>query len=189
MLDKQKRVHVFGPGRDAVHHWTQDAPGQAVYFQPLDGLPQPGGQPGATLAPDGSITVVYRTPAAVQPVVHTFTPPDVGGDAQQTAADIDAKSMKSSTLKHFEGYGPIGAQTLAVRGSKDSVMMLGRAINGGVQLQDGTSPSATPLRSPAKFVPVGTVSLLADADQKLCVVGMGPEAMPWIWRPKPGEHT
>ncbi|KOG47813.1 hypothetical protein ADK38_45795, partial [Streptomyces varsoviensis] len=58
MLDKQQRVHVFAPGRDSVHHWTQDAPGKEVYFQPLDGLPQPGGQAGATLAPDGSITVV-----------------------------------------------------------------------------------------------------------------------------------
>ncbi|MFH8985232.1 PIG-L family deacetylase [Streptomyces varsoviensis] len=189
MLDKQQRVHVFAPGRDSVHHWTQDAPGKEVYFQPLDGLPQPGGQAGATLAPDGSITVVYRTPAAVQPVVHTFTPPELGGDAQQTAADVAARSMKSSTLQHFDGYGPIGTHTLPVRGSKDSVMMLGRATNGGVQLQDSTSPSATPLRAPDKFVAVGTVSLLADADQKLCVVGMGPDAVPWIWRPKPASHT
>ncbi|MBB5937368.1 PIG-L family deacetylase [Streptomyces zagrosensis] len=181
-VDRQQRVHVFAAGHDTVHHWTQDAPGEPVYFQPLTGLPQPSHQPGVALAPDGALTVVYRAPAAVRPVAYRFTPP-AGADARRAA--IDAAALRSTPLRHFDGYGPIGAGAVAVRGGKDTVVLVGRAEDGTVQAQRGISGAAAPRRAPAGWLPVGTSALATGLDQQVCVVGMGAGADPWVWRPHP----
>lgn len=169
VLDGEQRVHVFGTGRDTVHHWTQDEPGKPVRYAPLKGLPQPGGLPGAALGPEGALALVYRSPAAVEPVVHTFTP--------------GSEEMRSAELQNFAGYGPLSAHTLAVRGGQDAVMVLGRAVNGEIQLIDGSGDSE-PVRSDARLVPVGTSTMTTDAGHQLCVAGMSPDARPWIWRPE-----
>ncbi|MFE5873321.1 PIG-L family deacetylase [Streptomyces roseifaciens] len=169
VLDGEQRVHVFGTGRDTVHHWTQDEPGEPVRYAPLKGLPQPGGLPGAALGPEGALALVYRSPAAVEPVVHTFTP--------------GSEEMRTAELPNFAGYGPLSAHTLAVRGGQDAVMVLGRAVNGEIQLIDGSGDSE-PVRSDAKLVPVGTSAMTTDAGHRLCVAGMSPDARPWIWRPE-----
>ncbi|MCC3766239.1 PIG-L family deacetylase [Streptomyces sp. UNOC14_S4] len=168
-LDGDKRVHVFGTGRDTVHHWSQEKPGDPVRAMPLKGLPQPGGLPGATLGPDGRLAVVYRTPEAAAPSVYRFKP---GSD------DVD-----TSELKSFDGYGPLDAHTLAVRGGNDTVMVLGRAIDGKVQVVDASSGDASPQVSPDSYRAVGTAAVLTDAGHQLCVVGVAPDAAPWVWRP------
>ncbi|MEV5376902.1 PIG-L family deacetylase [Streptomyces nondiastaticus] len=172
VLDENKRVHVFGTGRDTVHHWTQEEPGKPVQYAPLKGLPQPGGLPGAALGPEGALTLVYRSPAAVQPTVGTFTPGSDGtGD------------VRTTELQDFAGYGPLAAHTLAARGGKDAVMVLGRAVNGEIQLTDASGDSET-VHSDAKLVPVGTSAMTTDAGHQLCVAGMSPDARPWLWRPE-----
>ncbi|MBT2382579.1 PIG-L family deacetylase [Streptomyces sp. ISL-11] len=170
LLDHDKRVHVFGEGRDTVHHWTQDEPGKPVRHQPLKGLPQPGGLPGAALGPDGAVAVVYRAPAAVNPVVYGFTP--------------GSEDVRTTELTDFAGYGPLAALTRPVRGEPDTVMVLGRAVNGEMQLTDAQAPDAEPLRLSGPLVPVGTSGLAMDAGHQVCVVGMSPDATPWIWRPE-----
>ncbi|MEU7107262.1 PIG-L family deacetylase [Streptomyces sp. NPDC046215] len=176
VLDARQRVHVFGEGRDTVHHWTQDEPGKPVRHQPVKGLPQPGGLPGAALGPDGELALVYRTPATLQPAVYRFAP---GPD--DSAGDFG--DIATTELQDFAGYGPLAAHTLAARGGKDTVMVLGRALNGEIQLTDGGQSDAELVRSPGKLVPVGTSGILTDAGHRLCVVGMSPDAAPWIWRP------
>ncbi|MFD0383023.1 PIG-L family deacetylase [Streptomyces stramineus] len=146
VLDARQRVHVFGEGRDTVHHWTQDEPGKPVRHQPVKGLPQPGGLPGAALGPDGELALVYRTPATLQPAVYRFAP---GPD--DSAGDFG--DIATTELQDFAGYGPLAAHTLAARGGKDTVMVLGRALNGEIQLTDGGQSDAELVRSPASWCP------------------------------------
>ncbi|MFE5161506.1 PIG-L family deacetylase [Streptomyces sp. NPDC056697] len=167
LLDAEGRVHVLASGRDTVHHWAQEWAGGPVALRPPTGLPRPGGDPpAAAVAPDGSLALVYRTPAATVPAVHGAT---------------------SLTVRHFEGYGAIAAHTVAEpsgrRGAK-TLLLVGRDLGGEVQVQYGTGPDARPLRSPGHLIPVGAPALLADnGRQGVCVVGMAPDATPWIWRP------
>ncbi|MEU3964737.1 PIG-L family deacetylase [Streptomyces buecherae] len=182
VLDAEHRVHVFAAGHDTVHHWSQDAPGEPLSFRPLIGLPQPGHQPGVVPAPDGSLTVVYRAPAAVRPVAYRFVPGS-GGAARRPA--VDTAAPHATPLREFDGYGAIGAGVLAARGGGDTVVLLGRATDGRVQIQKGLTNGAAPVRAPAGPLPVGTSALVAGVDQQVCVAGMGAGAAPWVWQPHP----
>ncbi|MFI9239706.1 PIG-L family deacetylase [Streptomyces sp. NPDC053079] len=173
-LDKQSRVHVFGAGRDTVHHWSQEAPGRPVRHMPLKGLPGPGGdQVGAALGQDGALTVVYRTPATAEPAAFRL-----GQDAVEQSA--------GAGLRGFSGYGALAAATLPRRGGRDSLMVLGRGMTGGIQLVDAESGDS-PVRPPRDIPAVGTSTLVTDASHRLCAVGLGPDAAPWVWRPAPGS--
>ncbi|MDX3226505.1 PIG-L family deacetylase [Streptomyces sp. ME19-01-6] len=165
LLDRRARVHVVAAGRDTVHHWAQDRPGGPVMLRPLAGLPVPGEQPGAAPSPDGSIALVYRPPAGAVPYLHS------GGT--------------SVPLRHFEGYGLVTAHALAASGGRQGpLLLLGRDLNGDVQVQYGTTPAAKPLRPTSRLVPVGAPALLAGEGGEVRVVGMSPGATPWIWRPR-----
>ncbi|TVL93628.1 PIG-L family deacetylase [Streptomyces sp. SAJ15] len=168
LVDREGRIHVFGGGRDTVHHWSQDSPGGPVFARPLTGLPRPGNQPGAALAPDGSVAVVYRAPATAQPAVHTV---------------LSAHAPGETPLRFFEGYGPVTAHTVRA-GGRDTLLLLSRAMDGEVQLRYGTKPGTRPLRSPGHLVPVGAPTLLPGDEAHVAVVGMSPAATPWIWRPQ-----
>ncbi|MFI9203653.1 PIG-L family deacetylase [Streptomyces sp. NPDC053048] len=175
-LDRQQRVHVFGVGRDTVHHWSQEAPDKPVRHMPLKDLPGPGGdRVGAALGPDGALTVVYRTPATAEPAAFRLT--EDGSSAERTAG---------SGLRGFAGYGAIGAVTVPRRGRKDSLMVLSRAVSGEIQLADAEDGDS-PVRPSRALVPVGSPALLTDASHRLCAVGLGPDATPWVWRPAPGS--
>ncbi|MEU7134529.1 PIG-L family deacetylase [Streptomyces sp. NPDC046261] len=175
-LDRQQRVHVFGAGRDTVHHWSQEAPGGPVRHMPLRGLPGPGGdQVGAALGQDGALTVVYRTPATAEPTAYRLA--QDGAGAEQTAG---------SGLRGFPGYGALAAATLPRRGGRDSLMVLGRGMNGAIQLIDAESGDS-PVRPPRDIATVGTSTLVTDASHRLCAVGLSPDATPWVWRPAPGS--
>ncbi len=179
VLDGEHRVHVFAAGHDTVHHWSQDAPGEPLSFQPLIGLPRPGHQPGVVLGSDGSLTVVYRAPAAARPVAYRFTPTS-GGRASRPGL-----APHATPLREFDGYGAIGAGVLAARGGKETVVLLGRATDGRVQTQQGLTSGAAPVRAPARPLPVGTSALFTGVDQQVCVAGMGGGSAPWICRPHP----
>ncbi|MEU4890747.1 PIG-L family deacetylase [Streptomyces sp. NPDC044780] len=175
LLDAEGRVHVLAPGRDTVHHWAQERTGGPVTLRPPTGLPRPGGDPlGAAMAPDGTLALVYRAPAATVPAVH--------GDTTRTAR----------TVRHFEGYGAIAAHTVAQptgRREARTLLLLGRDLGGEVQVQYGTGPDARPLRSPGHLIPVGAPALLAEDRQGVHVVGVAPDATPWIWRPHPTSRA
>lgn len=174
-LDKQGRVHVFGVGRDTVHHWSQDDTGKPVHEMPLKGLPGPGGDPvAAALGSDDALTVVYRTPEAVAPSAYRLT----GGE--------NTSQANGAGLPGFAGYGPLAACTVPRRGGKDALMLLGRAMNGEIQLAD-TDSGDSPVHAPSQYVPVGTTALTTDAAHRLTAVGLAPDATPWIWRPAPGS--
>ncbi|MFI9309907.1 PIG-L family deacetylase [Streptomyces triculaminicus] len=175
-LDRQNRVHVFGVGRDTVHHWSQEAPGKPVRHMPLKGLPGPGGdRVGAALGPDGALTVVYRTPATAEPAAYRLSADGSGTDR-----------TTGTGLRSFAGYGELSAATVPRRGRTDSMMVLGRAVSGGIQLTDAESGDS-PLLPPTAYVPVGSPALLTDATHQLCAVGLSPDATPWVWRPAPGS--
>ncbi|MET9516135.1 PIG-L family deacetylase [Streptomyces sp. NPDC002994] len=153
-VDGAGRVHVFAAGHDTVHHWTQDAPGRPVGPRPATGLPTPGGPPTALAAPDGGIDLVYRGPAT----------------SRLTTARV---SGSRPVRLRFNGYGAVGAAS-----APTGPVLLGRDRRGQVQLltegrlirRKGTPPS---LEGPTLHVgPKGPV-----------VVGLGPDATPWLWRP------
>lgn len=170
LLDQRARVHVVAAGRDTVHHWAQDRPGGPVALRPLPGLPRPGEQPGAVPAPDGSIALVYRSPAGAVPYLH--------GDGA------------ALPLRPFEGYGPVTAHALATSGGRQApLLLLGRDLDGQVQVQYGTSPGARPLRPASRLVPVGTPALLPGEGGQVRVVGMSPGSTPWIWHPRPTSRA
>ncbi|MEU8822137.1 PIG-L family deacetylase [Streptomyces sp. NPDC048636] len=174
VLDGEGRVHVLAAGRDTVHHWGQRRADGPVALLPPTGLPRPGDQPGAAPAADGSLSLVYRTPATTLPEVHRL-----GGGP-------------GTTVPRFEGYGPVAAHTVATPGGRRgarTTVLLGRDLDGRVQIQYGTGPRSRPVRAPARLVPVGTPALLPEGRAGVAVVGIAPDATPWIWRPRPTSRA
>ncbi|MBH5335424.1 PIG-L family deacetylase [Streptomyces pactum] len=171
LVDRDRLVHVFGAGRDTVHHWAQRNPDGAPLPVPDPGLPVPAHRPGAVLTTDGAIALVYRTPADPQPRLYTL---NRRGDGPHV-----------TPLRHFDGYGPVAAHPVPVPGRADQVLLAGTSIDGEVLLRYGTGTGTRPLCSPGRLVPVGTPAVLPGGPDSMCVVGMAPGATPWIWRPAP----
>lgn len=159
MVDSAGRVHLFASGRDTVHHWTQTVAGGPVLLYPDPLLPLPGDSPTATAAPDGGVDVYYRRPAtAATTHVH------LGGTRPGARAGTRADTRAAEP---------------ALLGQDD----LGRIqllLNGKV------------LRRTDGVVPLGGASLLAEGTRTAriagdssgpTVAGLGPGALPWLWRP------
>ncbi|MBT2506375.1 PIG-L family deacetylase [Streptomyces sp. ISL-98] len=153
-VDGHGRVHVFAAGHDSVHHWTQDAPGKPVGPRPATGLPAPGDSPTALAAPDGGIDLVYRGPATAR-----LTTARVGG--------------ASPVRLRFNGYGAVGAVT-APKGP----VLVGRDRKGHVQLL--TDGRLIRRKGAPASLEVPTLHLGPEGP---AVVGLGPDATPWLWKP------
>ncbi len=154
VADAAGRVHVYAAGHHAVHHWTQDAPGGEVTARPqLADGPVPSHAPAAVPAPDGSVDLYYR--AAARAALTTVT-------------------GSGSPAPHFDGYGPVAAAP-APRGP----VLLGRTAEGALHLRTAGS---TAVRSRGT-VALDGAALHLGADGAPTVVGFGPDAAPWIWRP------
>ncbi|MGW2224264.1 PIG-L family deacetylase [Streptomyces formicae] len=167
VLDARGRVHVYAAGHDAVRHWAQDRPGGPVTARPPIGSRPPSGTPAALLEPDGHIALVYRLPAAATPYAY--------GPSAATAG---------TPLPHFTGYAPVSARLAAEPGGRPVPVLLGMDDNGRAQVQFGPALDARPLPAPNRPATVGTPSLLTPHGRPLAVVGMSPDATPWIWRPQ-----
>ncbi|WP_394818353.1 PIG-L family deacetylase [Streptomyces griseus] len=156
VVDAAGRVHVYAAGHHAVHHWTQDAPGTDVTARTqLTGSPVPAHAPGALPAPDGSVELYYR-PAAQE---------------RLTAVRADP-----APAPRFGGYGPVTAATAPGGGP----VLLGRTAEGRIQLR---TAEGTAVRSRGP-VALDGAALHLGAGGRPVVVGFGPDAAPWAWRPQ-----
>lgn len=155
VVDTAGRVHVYAAGHHAVHHWTQDAPGSDVTARTqLTEAPVPAHAPGALPAPDGSVELYYR-PAARERLAAVRTGP---GPAPR-----------------FGGYGPVTAAA-----SPGGPVLLGRSAEGRIQLR---TAEGTAVRSRGPFALDGVALHLGAVGGRPVVVGFGPDAAPWVWRP------
>nr|WP_238431734.1 PIG-L family deacetylase [Streptomyces cavernae] len=149
-------VHVYGPGRDTVHHWTPRGPA------PLDGL----AVPADAVAVSGE-RVYYRAPVS----------------SSLISASISPTGAQSHPVV-FPGYGPVSAagDCLLGRGLDGRLQMLyeGRivrmpgAVTAGTTVTAGSRGAAVSLDGPA----------LRITRNGPAAVGLAPDARPWLWRPK-----
>ncbi|MEU1124146.1 PIG-L family deacetylase [Streptomyces sp. NPDC005899] len=202
VVDGAGRVHVFGAGHHAVHHWTQDAPGADLTARTqLIGAPVPGDGPAALLAPDGALELYYRaatepglttvraahgTPAAEPGVTTVRAAPGArstvqaahGAPATVRAAATPAQSAVRAGAEPpatpFGGYGPV----VAVPSPRGPVL-LGRTTEGLPQVRTADGHHVRGRGA----VALDGAALHLGADGRPVVVGLGPDARPWTWRP------
>ncbi|MFE4455028.1 PIG-L family deacetylase [Streptomyces sp. NPDC056796] len=156
-VDGAGRVHVYGAGHHAVHHWTQDTPGDDLTARTQiggGGAPVPGTPPAALAAEDGSVDVYYRGQAA----------------GRLTAVRAGTASEEPG----FDGYGSVMAAP-----SPRGPVLLGRTADGQVQLR---TAGARAVRTHGPVALDGAVLHLGEAG-RATVAGMGTDALPWLWRP------
>lgn len=168
MVDDAGCVHVFAAGRFAVHHWTQDAPGDPVTAHTqISGVPVPGDGPAALPGADGTVDLYYR--AAAKPGLTTVR---TGETAYETG--IDGYGRLIEDRAGFDGYGPVSAA-----GSPHAPVLLGRTAKGLIQLRTSEGLSVR-RRGP---VALDGPALHLGEDGRVTVAALGPDALPWLWRP------
>ncbi|MFJ6439845.1 PIG-L family deacetylase [Streptomyces sp. NPDC091649] len=155
VVDAAGRVHVYAAGHHAVHHWTQDAPDTDVTARTqLTDAPVPAHAPGALPAPDGSVELYYRPEAR---------------------ARLAVVRPGSAPAPAFGGYGPVSAAA-----SPSGPVLLGRSAEGRIHVR---TAEGTAVRSRGPVALDGAVLHLGAAGGRPVVVGLGPDALPWVWRP------
>ncbi|MFG2624305.1 PIG-L family deacetylase [Streptomyces sp. NPDC048473] len=168
VVDDAGCVHVFAAGRFAVHHWTQDAPGDAVTARTqISGVPVPGDGPAALPGADGTVELFYRAAAKAG-----LTTVRTGETADETGIDGYGRLIKDRA--GFDGYGPVSAA-----GSPHAPVLLGRTTAGLIQLRTSEGLSVR-RRGP---VALDGPTLHVGKDGRPTVVALGPDALPWLWRP------
>ncbi|MGW7360221.1 PIG-L family deacetylase [Streptomyces sp. NPDC054802] len=189
VVDGAGRVHLFGTGRETVHHWTQDAPGEPLRHRPAGRLPAAVDRPAVLTepGPDGSVRLLYRTEAPWR----RESPTDSRGSASPRAALFTAEGRRLSAGFRLDGYGPLTAAPVPPGTRRDAGtpdgggsyghVLVGRDLRGRVQVHhEGRLLTRTtgpvPLDTPTPAVtPAGPT-----------LVGMGPDAHPWTWSPRAG---
>ncbi|MFC9625956.1 PIG-L family deacetylase [Streptomyces sp. NPDC056930] len=170
VVDDTGCVHVFAAGRYAVHHWTQDTPGDEVTARTqISGVPVPGDGPAALPGADGTVELFYR--AAAQARLTTVM---TGEAADETGIDGYGRLVKDRA--GFDGYGPVYAA-----GSPHAPVLLGRTEKGQIQLRTSERLSVRK-RGP---VALDGPALRVGRDGRPTVVALGVDAHPWLWRPRP----
>ncbi|MGW7417481.1 PIG-L family deacetylase [Streptomyces sp. NPDC054863] len=156
VVDGRGLVHLFAAARRTVRHWAQASPGAPVTLRADGHMPAPGDVPRALAYRDGSLGVLYRGPHS----------------ARLTAVRPDGTPLPRTP---FRGYGPVAAAA-----GPTGPVLLGRNEDGSVQLRDGRGKSRH-----HRAVCVGAPALVVrtTAGERPAVVGLGPDATPWLWRP------
>lgn len=168
VVDAEGCVHVYAAGRFAVHHWTQDAPGEALTARTqISGVPVPGDGPAALPGADGTVELFYRAAAKA-----ALTTVRTGETADETG--IDGYGRLTGGRAGLDGYGPVAAA-----GSPGAPVLLGRTASGLLQLR---TPRGHFVRRRGPVALDGP-ALHVGKDGRPTVVAMGPDARPWIWRP------
>ncbi|MFB6989738.1 PIG-L family deacetylase [Streptomyces sp. NPDC056178] len=169
VVDDAGCVHVFAAGRFALHHWTQNAPGDPVTARTqISGVPVPGDGPAALPGAGGTVELFYRAAAKA-----ALTTVRTGETAAETG--IDGYGRLITDRVGFHGYGPVSAA-----GSPGGPVLLGRTEKGLVQLRsDGKlfvrQRGPVALDGPALHIGKGG---------RPTVVALGADAHPWLWRPR-----
>ncbi|MFJ7490789.1 PIG-L family deacetylase [Streptomyces sp. NPDC097727] len=170
VVDDTGCVHVFAAGRYAVHHWTQDTPGDEVTARTqISGVPVPGDGPAALPGADGTVELFYRAAAKAR-----LTTVMTGEAADETGIDGYGRLVKDRA--GFDGYGPVYAA-----GSPHAPVLLGRTEKGQIQLRTSERLSVRK-RGP---VALDGPALHVGKDGRPTVVALGVDAHPWLWRPRP----
>ncbi|MCX4845973.1 PIG-L family deacetylase [Streptomyces sp. NBC_00893] len=168
VVDSEGCVHVYAAGRFAVHHWTQDAPGEALTARTqISGVPVPGDGPAALPGTDGTVELFYRAAAKA-----ALTTVRTGETADETG--IDGYGRPIGGRAGLDGYGPVAAA-----GSPGAPVLLGRTSSGLLQLR---TPRGHFIRRRGPVALDGP-ALHVGKDGRPTVVATGPDALPWIWRP------
>ncbi|WP_406386683.1 PIG-L family deacetylase [Streptomyces sp. NBC_01618] len=169
VVDDAGCVHVFAAGRFAVHHWTQDAPGDPVTARTqISGVPVPGDGPAALPGADGTVELFYRAAAKA-----ALTTVRTGEAAAETGIDGYGRLIEDRV--GFDGYGPVSAAR-----SPRGPVLLGRTEKGLIQLRTAQGVSVR------KHGPVALdgPALHVGRDGRPTAVALGPDAHPWLWRPQ-----
>ncbi|NDZ79782.1 hypothetical protein G3I19_14945, partial [Streptomyces sp. SID10853] len=187
-VDASGRVHVFASGRDTVHHWAQTVAGGPLELHPDPLLPLPGDVPAAVAAPDGGVDVYYRRPAtAATTHVHLGG----AGTGSRTGAGSGGHSPARPTGPVLLGQDDRGRVQLLLNGKvlrrTDGVVPLAGATllteSAGTPGRAGTAGTT---RTPGTTKPAGTTGTAAGTTGDSpgpTVAGLGPGALPWLWRP------
>ncbi|MEU8889231.1 PIG-L family deacetylase [Streptomyces sp. NPDC048442] len=154
VIDGRGLVHLFAAARKTVRHWAQASPGSPVALRDGGHMPAPGDVPRALAYRDGSLGVLYRGPHS----------------ADLTAVRPDGTPLPRTS---FQGYGPVAAAA-----GPAGPVLAGRDEHGAVQLRDGKGQLKR-----YRVVCVGAPTLTRTTGQRPAVVGLGPDAAPWLWRP------
>ncbi|MEV6394220.1 PIG-L family deacetylase [Streptomyces sp. NPDC051907] len=170
LVDGAGRVHLFAAGHTAVHHWTQSAPGQPLAHQQGAPLPLAVDSPAALADEAGRVRLLYREE---RPWTQE-TPDDGRGTASPKLTVVGSDGSRLPDVR-FEGYGPVSAGAAG----KNGAVLLGRDLRGQVQLRFAgklltRSTGALSLDAPALHI----------AGSQASVVGLGPDAHPWLWWPE-----
>ncbi|MFK8910425.1 PIG-L family deacetylase, partial [Streptomyces sp. YS-3] len=170
-VDTRGRVHVFAPGYDFVHHWTQDSPGAPL--APVKGprLPLAVDAPAAVALPDGGVQLLYRTLTDPRKTKGKGLAP---ADPRLVSVRADGTARTAPPPKPFDGYGPVGA----LRSSDGALAVLGKDEKGRVQALVGGERH---VRTEG-VVPVGAPALHLT-DRGPVAVGLGVDGAPWVWAP------
>lgn len=160
-VDGAGRVHMFAAGRYAVHHWTQDEPGGEVTARTqIGGVPVPGDGPAALPDGDGTPALFYRAEAA--------------------SALTTVRNGAAVPAIPFDGYGPVSAAPSPRRQARGPVL-LGRTAEGLMQLR---TPAGRFVRRQGPVALDGAALHVGEGGGgRPAVVGLGPDARPWVWRP------
>ncbi|MFD9795689.1 PIG-L family deacetylase [Streptomyces sp. NPDC059070] len=169
-VDGQGRVHVFAPGYDFVHHWTQEAPGAPL--APVRSGPRlpvavdavaAVGLPGA----DGGVQLLYRTLTDPRKTKGKGLAPAAPG-----LVSVRVDGPGRAPALRFDGYGPVGA----LHSPKDGLVILGKDTRGRVQALVGPEHR---VRTQG-VVPVDAPTLHLSARGPVAV-GLGVDGAPWVW--------
>ncbi|MFJ8588072.1 PIG-L family deacetylase [Streptomyces sp. NPDC093595] len=157
-VDPVGRVHLFAAGRDGVHHWTQDAPGQPVAFRPDSGLPVAGDPVAVAAAPGGGLELYYRAPTR----------------KELTAVRVDGAAPARVAL---DGYGPVAAAATP-RGP----LLIGKDLQGRVLVRTVAGRLVTRTQG---AVALESAALHVHPEHGPLAIGLGADAHPWTWAPEP----
>jgi LmbE family N-acetylglucosaminyl deacetylase len=159
VVDSAGRVHVFGSGRESVHHWTQDTMGLPLTFRPDSRLPVPGGPLAPVLTDDGGIELYYRKPT----------------DSVVMAVRTGGAPARPRT-EGFDGYGPLSASA-----APGGLVLLGKDTRGRIQLR-----TRRELLTRTHGIAALDAPALHVGHSGATVVGLGADAHPWTWSPQAG---
>ncbi|MDI2132971.1 hypothetical protein QI554_43305, partial [Yinghuangia seranimata] len=166
------RVDVFGTGRDAVHHWSQDSAGTVRVDASLP-ADRPVGPPTVARSADGRLTVVHREAGTGRVVALSERAPGGGW-----AEPFPVAGVQGPDAGAVAGFGPPAAGGAAPTGPVAAACTADGAA--WVGTLDGTDGPGGPVLPPGGALP-GPVTagpaVAVDARGRIVVAGLGTDGV------------